>query len=524
MIVCMISNLVSQIKFIVEDFEGLENTKDSKYKNGWYEFGKTSTHVKQHTEKINHRLGEKYLTVLNKDKVSFGGFGKTVNHLIELRQDSDYINFYIHTFKEFRCDTLTIEILEDDNNDEQFEKDKDDLWEYSYPIKKSIEWQLVSIPLNLFSSESQGGNNIFDVDHNSGRLIEINFNLQSLNGQFGIDFITFSDLDLSKNNSKILQPGNGACLGLWAGKNSEDNFTENTKKIEQHFKNYGATKKMGIVHLFVPFFYENDEKTDNYFSVEKINNILHQDYIPMITLESRFGKVHKERSNLKKIIEGKYDPILENLANRIKKVDGMVLLRILHEFNGDWYPWSISKNNNNPEMLKAAFIHMHQIFQKENVENVKFIWCPNSTSIPQKNWNFMLEAYPGDEYVDFTGIDIYNGAGKSVCWKSFLMEGIEAYYLLNENFPNKPILICETASREKNNESEDHVQTKKEWIRQMSLSLKQEMKNVKLLCWFNETQTFPINSSKESEKSYYENIISNSYFKEGVECIYDLLR
>ena len=128
-----------------------------------------------------------------------------------------------------------------------------------------------------------------------------------------------------------------------------------------------------------------------------------------------------------------------------------------------------------------------------------------------------LDAYPGNEYVDFVGLDIYNGAGKSILWKSFRKEGIENYFILTQQLPDKPLLICETASRERKSNETDFAQNKAEWICQMSDALKSDMSKIRLLSWFNETETFKINSSKETQNAYLNYIIKDDYFKSGAK-------
>jgi beta-mannanase len=127
----------------------------------------------------------------------------------------------------------------------------------------------------------------------------------------------------------------------------------------------------------------------------------------------------------------------------------------------------------------------------------------------------MMDAYPGDEYVDLVGLDIYNGAGKGAFWRSFRKEGIENYFVLTDKLPQKPIIVCEAASRERRAGECSNCENKGEWIKEMTETLESDMSRVKLLSWFNEKEYFRVNSSKESEKSYEKNVIQNNYFSEG---------
>ncbi len=167
---------------------------------------------------------------------------------------------------------------------------------------------------------------------------------------------------------------------------------------------------------------------------EMLSKVIEEGYIPLITLEDHFAnlKPGMKQPNLYSIVEGHFDSFFNEWAKQIKQVKGIVLLRILHEFNGDWYPWCIANNDKKPELFVNAFRHIRNIFYAQDARNVKFIWCPNSMSIPQENWNFILDAYPGNEWVDFVALDIYNGAGKASTWPSCINEGSENNFFATE--------------------------------------------------------------------------------------------
>ncbi|MBA3972479.1 MAG: hypothetical protein H0X46_10145 [Bacteroidetes bacterium] len=282
----------------------------------------------------------------------------------------------------------------------------------------------------------------------------------------------------------------------------------------------GSDKKLGVIHFFQPFAVDGGNTQNLYPSVERVNKIVTAGYIPLITLEDHFVNAHPgmKQPNLYSIVEGHFDPFFKDWAKQIKMVNGVVLLRILHEFNGDWYPWCTVNNDKDPQLVVKAFRHIHDIFQKENVTNVKFIWCPNSLSFPQENWNYIMNAYPGDDYVDYVGLDIYNGAGKNIpVWRSFRKEGIENYFILTQQLSSKPIFICEVASRERSGSESQTAQNKSEWIRDMSEALSSDMSKVMLLTWFNEKESFRVNSSPASQKAFLTFIMNNDYFRSGTK-------
>ena len=109
--------------------------------------------------------------------------------------------------------------------------------------------------------------------------------------------------------------------------------------------------------------------------------------------------------NLKKIMNGEdkegYDLLMKDLeviANELKKLQEAgvpVLWRPLHEASGGWFWWGAS----GPEAYKKLYILMYEKFTYEYGLN-NLIWVWNGQD---KDW------YPGDEYVDIIGEDIYPG-------------------------------------------------------------------------------------------------------------------
>jgi beta-mannanase len=145
-------------------------------------------------------------------------------------------------------------------------------------------------------------------------------------------------------------------------------------------------------------------------------------------------------------------------------------------------------------------------------------------SVPQESWNYIMDAYPGDDYVDYVALDIYNGAGSGkgdALWRSFRKEGIENYFILTQQLPSKPLFVCETASRERR--VGESGQTKGEWIAEMSEALKTDMSKIKLLTWFDEKETFRVTSSEESKNSFFNNVFKEAYFKQGTDYLFPML-
>jgi hypothetical protein len=79
------------------------------------------------------------------------------------------------------------------------------------------------------------------------------------------------------------------------------------------------------------------------------------------------------------------------------------VLRIGWEFNGSWYPWSVKYDQTN---WVPAYRHIVAVFRGVPGSKFKFDWNPNLGQGVMPPDQF----YPGDDVVDFIGLDVYNQA------------------------------------------------------------------------------------------------------------------
>lgn len=91
------------------------------------------------------------------------------------------------------------------------------------------------------------------------------------------------------------------------------------------------------------------------------------------------------------------DDYLQQFARDAKEANVPVLLRYASEMNGTWTAYS-----GNSELYIEKWKLVHQVMQ-EHAPNVMMLW--NVFTMPEQTIN---EFYPGDEYVDYVGVNIYN--------------------------------------------------------------------------------------------------------------------
>lgn len=520
----------AQLKFLIEDFEGLKENSADLEQSGLFRYG--SCTVKTDTRFSGHGAynGKQVLSVTKKQSGDFGGWGKGITFYVDLDATTDFLNFYVLQNSAAGSD-LKVTLQEDDNEDSRYNKDQDDSWEVLVKIPVSEHWQLISIPLNSFKDLSPGGDGKFNVSYQTGKLLGILFNFADekkvpLQHHIAFDFLCFSKGALPHGiaifNPAAASDADFCALAAWSyGEGKLASFVDIATTFEKQFNSSEA--KLGVVHFFQPFG-KDDGSSSLYPSAERINKVIDAGYLPMITLENHFVTTgDKKQPNLYSILEGHFDSFLGYWCLQIKEVKGPVLLRILHEFNGDWYDWSTVKNDRNPELVARTFRYIHKIFEQNDVKNVRFIWCPNSMSLPQEKWNDITSAYPGDEYVDFVGLDIYNGAGaNSDQWRSFRKEGIQNYFVLRDKYPSKPVFICESASRKR--KGNEKGQSRAEWLQETASALKTDMSGIRLYAWFNQGDAFDLQGDPLSLAAFYANFFRDPYFSLGGKRIRNLIR
>ena len=80
----------------------------------------------------------------------------------------------------------------------------------------------------------------------------------------------------------------------------------------------------------------------------------------------------------------------------------VLYIRTAWEWNGDWFPWSVETADKIPAFI-GAWKKFVDAFRSVS-GRFRFDWCPSVGRNPYP-WE---DAYPGDDYVDVVGIDMYD--------------------------------------------------------------------------------------------------------------------
>lgn len=143
-------------------------------------------------------------------------------------------------------------------------------------------------------------------------------------------------------------------------------------------------------------------------------------------------------------ITGINDPSSEEYARMMADIDKVadylwllkqknipVIWRPLHEAGGGWFWWG-----RDAEACKKLWRLMHDRFAEKGLNNLIWVWT--LAVAWQQDLSEGLKWYPGDEYVDIIGYDMYNMADAASC--------LVPYRFMKENWPDKPIAMSECGS------------------------------------------------------------------------------
>lgn len=273
-------------------------------------------------------------------------------------------------------------------------------------------------------------------------------------------------------DSSILEPASGAWLGLFYGAGS----------ISQTSAKLGRTPR---IHL--RYYSWADDWTGDTTKADLAAGL-----IPLVNWEP--SKIAFAR-----IADGSQDGLITARANAAKALGKKFFLDFAAEMNGD-EAWS----GNNAPLYVSTYRHIHDLFVAAGATNVVWAWCPNVTDTHGGNATTM-DYYPGDAYVDWTGVDGYNwGTRNNTGWQSFEQVFQNIYPLLAAK--KKPVLIGEMASCPTGGD-------KAKWIDGIVPTLRRTYPLIKGIVWFdiNKECDWRISSSPESERAFIR-MINDPYF------------
>jgi len=270
----------------------------------------------------------------------------------------------------------------------------------------------------------------------------------------------------SPGSADILVPAQGALLGHFYGRGS---LAETDARIG----------RKPAVHLSY-FGWTDDWPAD-------LAADFADDRIPLVNWEPM---TDGRPVDFEAIVRGDFDTMVSARARAAKRVARKFFLDFAAEMNGD-EGWG----DHVPARYIAAYRHIHDLFAAAGATNVVWIWAPNVTDVP--GGPATLEYYPGDAYVDWTGVDGYNwgASDPDFEWQTFREVFADIYPTLATKA--KPIFIGEMASDEVGG-------SKADWIGAIVDTLKIDYPLIKGVVWFDieKERHWQIDSSAAASAAY----------------------
>jgi mannan endo-1,4-beta-mannosidase len=176
-----------------------------------------------------------------------------------------------------------------------------------------------------------------------------------------------------------------------------------------------VTTAVGKVPNLAGYFSAGDEN----FRADAVISAWTRGMLPLLTWELRpkadMGPgsdtaLPRPGYSLAEIATGSLDPYLRTYAHAVAALNLPLAIRLDHEMNGAWYPWSIYSQKNGrdgktgAEWYRLMWQHVHDIFVQAGATKVIWVWSPNIITWSRSDFrNF----YPGTDYVDWIGLSGY---------------------------------------------------------------------------------------------------------------------
>ncbi|MCL4384927.1 MAG: copper amine oxidase [Cyanobacteria bacterium] len=211
------------------------------------------------------------------------------------------------------------------------------------------------------------------------------------------------------------------------------------------------------------------------------------------------------------------DDYLINFAQQAGDSGVPIFIRFAGEMNGDW---TVAKYGHTPESYIQKFRLVARVMH-QYAPNVAMVWCVNS--IPEHN---ITKFYPGDDYVDWVGINFYSVLFYDNDPKRPADTANPAdmlRYIYKTYSAKKPIMIGEYAathfSRVDNVDQPDFTINK---IAQLYSSLPRLFPRVKALHWYDSNNLINAQPGRQLNNynltempeilDFYKSMISSDYF------------
>ncbi|MCB9497336.1 MAG: hypothetical protein H6686_10675 [Fibrobacteria bacterium] len=214
---------------------------------------------------------------------------------------------------------------------------------------------------------------------------------------------------------------------------------------------YTIAESLGVRPGVASWYQSWGDGSEHEFKDEAVTKAHRAGLLPMVTWEPwlsafRHGAVLDPESSLVTVAEGRFDGFIRGWAREVVRSRRPILIRPMHELGNPWYGWS-SPHGNAPDIQIAAWRRIVDLFREEGARNAAFVWTPFD--------GLDTLAWPGREYVDWIGLDIFNYGtmAENGAWVGFRrllehqLEPVKKY--------GKPVILAEVGTSSHGGSSTD---------------------------------------------------------------------
>ncbi len=192
----------------------------------------------------------------------------------------------------------------------------------------------------------------------------------------------------------------------------------------------GYTEVMGPSRhpmLYMEYTGANDTPGEVKEEIDMYKNILNH-YPEDVGLQLGLSMTRGGNGYEADVANGIHDEGLIALAKHLDSLNRVVFVRIGYEANGFW-------NNYTSVSYRDAFRHVTDIFRSVS-DSIATVWCVH----PVDNMSKIMTYYPGDEYVDWWSIDLFQ--------TNFITNNTTAAFMDSAVAHQKPVMIGEATPTE----------------------------------------------------------------------------
>ena len=298
---------------------------------------------------------------------------------------------------------------------------------------------------------------------------------------------TDAPVDHSPGSTDAAPGGDAVALGYFIPGAASD-----PTKIDEYAKLVGSKPR-------IVMWYQSWAGEWSAFSARTADAIHARGAMPMISWEPTAGPVEDRRWSLRSIINGSHDGYIKRWLRDVAVWGQDLYVRPMYEMNGWWASWCAYANGNTPAQFVAAWRHIVDLAREAGAMNIRWVWSPNVDN--DGLGTPFADVFPGDDYVDWVGLDGFN---RGTSWSSTRWQTMTEIFTASiehvRELSARPLMIAETASSEVGGD-------KAAWIRTSLARVATDLPEVRAVIWFSKNETslgidWRVNSSAASLKAF----------------------